>query len=62
MPAAAPRTDGLRAGLIRLYARFSPRRRVQLLLVFFLMLVGAFAELVTLGGVYAGLAALQFHA
>ncbi len=49
-------TDSLLSGFKRLYAHFSARRRRQLTLVMALMLVGAIAELATLGTVLPFLA------
>jgi ABC-type multidrug transport system fused ATPase/permease subunit len=45
--------------LLRLYAHLSRRRRVQLVLVLALMLVGALAELVTIGAVLPFLALIS---
>lgn len=55
---AGPKADGekIASALGRLYTHLSRRRRVQLVLVFGLMLVGAVAELVTLGAVLPFLA------
>ena len=54
--ASAAASDGVVAGLRRLYRYFSRRRRVQLALLGGLMLVGAVAELVTIGAVLPFLA------
>ena len=48
--------ESLLNGLKRLYGHFSARRRWQLVFVMALMLVGAFAELATLGAVLPFLA------
>lgn len=52
------RADSLPSGLRRLYAHFTQRRRRQLFLVLPLMLVGAVAELATIGSVLPFLALL----
>ena len=54
--ASAPRQDRLLNALHRLYRHLSRRRKVQLVLLFGLMLVGAVAELVTIGAVLPFLA------
>jgi len=57
--ARADRGGEIIGALVRLYRQFSPRRRMQLLVVIGLMLAGALAELFTLGAVLPFLAVIS---
>ena len=57
-PETTETSDSLVSGLKRLYGHVSAERRRQLYLVFALMLLGALAELVTLGAIIPFLALL----
>ena len=56
MASEAQDSDSLREGMKRLWAHVSPQRRRQLYVVFGLMVLGAMAELFTLGAIIPFLA------
>ncbi len=58
MPPKATSRSSIRQELFSVLSFLSPRRRVQLVLVFLLSLVGAFAEMATLGAIIPFLAIL----